>query len=56
MAAHRSSRPSPETAETIHALSGWAMLPIAFLSLLGVLRVLRWAHVPVAPYTLAYGV
>ncbi len=46
---------APETAEAVHVASGWAMLPFAFLSLLGLLRLLRWAQVPVAPYALAYG-
>jgi hypothetical protein len=30
------------------------MLPIAFLLLLGVIRALRWALVPVARFNLAY--
>jgi exosortase len=46
---------SSDFAATIHDVSAWLMLPIAFLSLLGLMRLLRWAHVPVAPYTLAYG-
>lgn len=36
-----------------HDYSGWAMLPIAFLVLLGVLKTLRWAMLPVQRYTLA---
>jgi hypothetical protein len=31
------------------------MLPLAFLTLLGVMRLLRWAQVPITPYILAYG-
>jgi exosortase len=37
-----------------HDASGWLMLPVAFVLLLGVLRVLRWALIPVNRYTLAY--
>ncbi len=36
-----------------HDISGWLMLPISFLILLGILRVLRWAMIPVMQYTLA---
>jgi exosortase len=36
-----------------HAVSGWLMLPVAFLILLGIIKVLRWAMVPVMRYTLA---
>jgi exosortase len=45
---------SQKTADMFHDLSGWIMLPIAFLLLLGVIRVLRWAMVPVARFNLAY--
>ncbi|MFN0132409.1 MAG: exosortase/archaeosortase family protein [Phycisphaerales bacterium] len=45
---------SKETADTFHDYSGWVMLPIAFMLLLGVIRTLRWALVPVARYNLAY--
>lgn len=45
-----------ETAQRFHDISGWVMLPIAFLILLGILRVLRWALLPVHRFTLAYGV
>lgn len=41
-------------AEGFHDLSGWLMLPVAFLLLLGIIRLLRWALIPVARYTLAY--
>lgn len=44
-----------DVATLLHDASGWVMLPCAFLSLLGVMRLLRWAHVPITPYTLAYG-
>ncbi len=42
-------------AKTFHDLSGWIMLPVSFLILMGVIRALRWALVPVHRYTLAYG-
>ena len=34
-------------AETFHTASGWAMLILAFLGLTGIIRLLRWADVPV---------
>lgn len=37
-----------------HDISGWIMIFVAFLLLLGIIRVLRWALVPVTQYTLAY--
>ncbi len=42
-------------ANQLHDLSAWVMLPCSFLALLGVTRVLRWAHVPVSRFVLAYG-
>ena len=45
---------SGRTADLFHDLSGWVMLAVAFLLLLGVLRILRWAMVPVTQYSLAY--
>jgi exosortase len=39
--------------DIFHEYSGWLMLPIAFLILLGIIRVLRWAMIPVMRYTLA---
>lgn len=44
---------SPETANKFHDMAGWAMLPISFLLLLGIIRTLRWAMIPVMKYTLA---
>jgi exosortase len=41
-------------AEQFHNIAGWVMLVIAFMILLGILRVLQWALVPVTRYTLAY--
>lgn len=46
---------TPEIGAMVHDVSAWVMLPMAFVSLLGLMRLLRWAHVPVAPYILAYG-
>lgn len=37
-----------------HEYSGWFMLIIAFLILMGIIRLMRWALVPVTNYTLAY--
>jgi exosortase/archaeosortase family protein len=39
--------------ELFHDFSGWLMLPISFLILLGIIKVLRWAMIPVMRYTLA---
>jgi len=41
-------------AEQFHDISGWLMLPISFLLLMGILRLLRWALIPVTQFTLAY--
>ncbi len=43
-----------DLADKFHDISGWLMIPIAFAGLLGVIRILRWAAVPVARYNLAY--
>jgi exosortase len=42
------------TANHFHDMSGWLMPPVAFLALLGIIRLLRWAMVPVTRFTLAY--
>jgi exosortase len=42
------------TANQFHDISGWLMAPLAFLGLMGVIRLLRWAMVPVSRFTLAY--
>lgn len=44
---------SPATADRFHDLSGWVMLGVAFLLLMGIIKLLRWAMLPVAHYTLA---
>jgi exosortase len=40
------------TAETFHDISGWVMLIAAFLTLIGFLRVMRWAMLPVTHFRL----
>ncbi|HSV14196.1 MAG TPA: exosortase/archaeosortase family protein [Tepidisphaeraceae bacterium] len=44
---------SRAVATAFHDYSGWLMLPIALLMLLGIIRLLRWAMIPVMRYTLA---
>lgn len=44
---------SKQVADAFHAISGWVMLAIAFLLLMGIVRLLKWALIPVATYTLA---
>ena len=39
--------------DEFHQYSGWLMLPISFLILLGIIKTLRWAMIPVMKYTLA---
>lgn len=41
-------------ADNFHDISGWLMLPVAFMALLTIIRLLRWALIPVSHYTLAY--
>lgn len=43
-----------DIADQFHDISGWLMIPVAFCGLLGVIRLLRWAIVPVARFNLAY--
>ena len=43
-----------QVADSFHDVSGWLMLPISFLLLYGIVRMLQWALVPVTTYTLAY--
>jgi exosortase len=40
-------------AERVHDIGGWVMLGIAFVLLMSIVRVLRWALIPVHHYTLA---
>ena len=42
------------TANRFHDISGWFMQFAAFFALLGIVRLLRWAMVPVSRFTLAY--
>ena len=44
----------PTMADAFHDYSGWLMLPIGFLLLLGIVRLLRWSLLPIAKFTLAY--
>jgi exosortase len=44
---------SRELADLFHQYSGWMMVPIAFLLLLGIIKLLRWAMLPVTRYPLA---
>jgi exosortase len=44
---------SKKVADAFHDYSGWLMLPIAFLLLLAIIKVMRWAMLPVTRYTLA---
>jgi exosortase len=40
-------------ADVVHDAGGWLMLPLAALVLLAIVRLLRWAMIPVQRYTLA---
>jgi len=40
-------------ASAFHDIAGWVMLAVAFLLMMGIVKLLRWAMIPVAPYTLA---
>jgi exosortase len=40
--------------DQFHDWSGWLMLPVGFFLLMGVVRVLKWALLPVMRFTLAY--
>jgi exosortase len=40
-------------AHRFHDAAGWVMLVVGFLLLMGIIRLLRWALIPVAHYTLA---
>ncbi|HEV8292863.1 MAG TPA: archaeosortase/exosortase family protein, partial [Tepidisphaeraceae bacterium] len=44
---------SKDVADWFHSFAGWAMLGIAFLLLMGIIRLLKWALIPVSPYMLA---
>jgi exosortase len=43
----------PSVANQFHDWAGWLMLPVAFGLLLGIVRVLRWALIPVGRFNLA---
>ena len=40
-------------AKSFHDVGGWVMLPIAFVLLLGIIKLLRWAMLPVTRFPLA---
>jgi exosortase/archaeosortase family protein len=42
------------TADRFHDASGWVMLVVAFLLVLGIIRLLRWTMLPVMALNLAY--
>lgn len=42
-----------DVADQFHNISGWLMLPVAFLFLVMITRVLRWALIPTYRFTLA---
>lgn len=44
---------SPAAADRFHDVAGWVMLGVAFVVLMGITRVLRWAMLPVTPFNLA---
>jgi exosortase len=44
---------SNDAGKMLHDYLGWVMLPVSFLLLLGVIKLLRWAMVPVMKFTLA---
>jgi exosortase len=44
---------SRDFANDFHWWAGWAMVPMAFVILLGIVKTLRWAMLPVMRYTLA---
>ncbi|MBS0197387.1 MAG: exosortase/archaeosortase family protein [Planctomycetes bacterium] len=41
-------------ADAFHDISGWLMLPVAFLLLRGIYSVLGWAQIPVTRFNLSY--
>jgi len=41
-------------ADTAHAVSGWLVVAVVFVLLLGLIRILHWATVPVTDFVLAY--
>ena len=44
---------SDKIADAFHGIAGWVMLGIAFLLLMAIIRLLKWALIPVSPYMLA---
>jgi exosortase len=44
---------SAGSAKSFHNWAGWVMLFVAFFVLTGIIKVLKWARLPIGPYTLA---
>lgn len=42
----------PGTAEQVHDIGGWLMLPLALLMLMGIVRLMRWLDLPVMNWRL----
>jgi len=42
----------PATAEQVHDIGGWLMLPLALLMLMGIVKVMRWLDLPVMNWRL----
>ncbi len=45
---------NPEHVNVLYQLCDWVMLPVAFMLLLGIIKLLIWASIPVRQFTLAY--
>lgn len=43
---------SADSAELVHDISGWVMLPVVLLCMIGVLKLLKWMELPVSSYRL----
>lgn len=44
-----------QNAELFHDISGWVMLGVGFALLMGIIKLLRWLMLPIAPYRLVAG-
>ncbi len=42
----------PSIAESVHDISGWAMIPLAILLLLGLLKIIEWLDIPISRWRL----
>ena len=45
----------PESADVVHDIGGWIMIPIAILALFSLLRLVEWVEIPVSRWRLATG-